>query len=117
MSLHPTIAQITERIVQRSKTTRKAYLDQMEQAKRDGVARAAMSCGNLAHAYAGCNSHEKDILSKDEKKNLGIISAYNDMLSAHKVYEDYPKQMREYAIKHHAVAQVAGAVPSRLVLE
>ena len=112
MSLHPTIAQITERIVQRSKTTRKAYLDQMEQAKRDGVARAAMSCGNLAHAYAGCNSHEKDILSKDEKKNLGIISAYNDMLSAHKVYEDYPKQMREYAIKHHAVAQVAGAVPA-----
>jgi phosphogluconate dehydratase len=84
----------------------------MQQARIDGVARSAMSCGNLAHAYAGCSSHEKGALAENELKNIGIITSYNDMLSAHKVYEDYPKQIRTYATAHNAVAQVAGAVPA-----
>jgi phosphogluconate dehydratase len=84
----------------------------MQQARIDGVARSAMSCGNLAHAYAGCSSKEKGALAENELKNIGIITSYNDMLSAHKVYEDYPKQIRTYATAHHAVAQVAGAVPA-----
>jgi phosphogluconate dehydratase len=84
----------------------------MQQARIDGVARSAMSCGNLAHAYAGCSSQDKGALAENELKNIGIITSYNDMLSAHKVYEDYPKQIRTYATAHYAVAQVAGAVPA-----
>lgn len=112
MKLNSTLNEVTERITERSKTLRKAYLEQMEQARYDGVARSSMSCGNLAHAYAGCSSNEKSVLAKYDQKNLGILTAYNDMLSAHKVYEDYPKQLRSYALKHDAVAQVAGAVPA-----
>jgi phosphogluconate dehydratase len=84
----------------------------MQQARIDGVARSAMSCGNLAHAYAGCSPQDKGALAENELKNIGIITSYNDMLSAHKVYEDYPKQIRTYATAHYAVAQVAGAVPA-----
>lgn len=112
MKLNSTIEAITARITARSAETRSAYMNQMQQARIDGVARSAMSCGNLAHAYAGCSTHEKDALAENELKNIGIITSYNDMLSAHKVYEDYPKQIRSYATTHHAVAQVAGAVPA-----
>ncbi|MEY3049469.1 MAG: hypothetical protein RL365_1507 [Bacteroidota bacterium] len=112
MKLNSTIEAITSRIIARSSETRSAYMSQMQQARINGVARSAMSCGNLAHAYAGCSAHEKDALAENELKNIGIVTAYNDMLSAHKVYEDYPKQIRTYATAHHAVAQVAGAVPA-----
>lgn len=112
MKLNSTIEAITARIITRSAETRSAYMNQMQQARIDGVARSSMNCGNLAHAYAGCSAHEKDALAENELKNIGIITAYNDMLSAHKVYEDYPKQIRTYATAHHAVAQVAGAVPA-----
>ena len=112
MKLNSTIEAITARIIARSSETRSAYMNQMQQARINGVARSAMSCGNLAHAYAGCSAHEKDALAENELKNIGIVTSYNDMLSAHKVYEDYPKQIRAYATSHHAVAQVAGAVPA-----
>jgi phosphogluconate dehydratase len=112
MKLNSTIEAITARIIARSTETRSAYMHQMKEARINGVARSAMSCGNLAHAYAGCSTHEKDALAENELKNIGIITSYNDMLSAHKVYEDYPKQIRTYATAHHAVAQVAGAVPA-----
>ncbi len=112
MKLNSNIEEITARIIARSAETRSLYLKQMQQARIDGVARSAMSCGNLAHAYAGCSSHEKGALAENELKNIGIITSYNDMLSAHKVYEDYPKQIRTYATAHNAVAQVAGAVPA-----
>jgi phosphogluconate dehydratase len=112
MKLNTTIEAITARIIARSAETRNAYMHQMKGARINGVARSAMSCGNLAHAYAGCSTHEKDALAENELKNIGIITSYNDMLSAHKVYEDYPKQIRTYATAHHAVAQVAGAVPA-----
>ena len=112
MKLNSTIEAITARIIARSAESRSAYINQMQQARINGVARSSMSCGNLAHSYAGCSAHEKDALAENELKNIGIVTSYNDMLSAHKVYEDYPKQIRAYATSHHAVAQVAGAVPA-----
>ena len=84
----------------------------MAKSHQDGVSRQGMSCGNLAHAFAGCGSHEKNELRGETTPNIGIITAYNDMLSAHKPFEHYPQQIRDCAIKHNAVAQVAGAVPA-----
>lgn len=110
--IHPAIAHITERIVERSQTTRKAYLAQMEEAYLEGVHRSTLQCGNLAHGFAACNQHDKAALAADIIPNLGIITAYNDMLSAHQVYEDYPKAIKKYANEYSAVAQVAGAVPA-----
>ena len=110
--IHPAIASITERIVQRSQTTRKAYLAQIEEGYLEGVHRSTLQCGNLAHGFAACNQHDKAALAADIIPNLGIITAYNDMLSAHQVYEEYPKAIKEYANAYGAVAQVAGAVPA-----
>ena len=110
--IHPAIASITERIVQRSQTTRKAYLAQIDEAYLEGVHRSTLQCGNLAHGFAACNQHDKAALAADIIPNLGIITAYNDMLSAHQVYEEYPKAIKEYANAYGAVAQVAGAVPA-----
>ncbi|MDP4595981.1 MAG: phosphogluconate dehydratase [Crocinitomicaceae bacterium] len=110
--IHPVIASITERIVQRSLTTRKAYLAQIDEAYLEGVHRSTLNCGNLAHGFAACNQHDKAALAADIIPNLGIITAYNDMLSAHQVYEDYPKAIKQYANTYGAVAQVAGAVPA-----
>ena len=84
----------------------------MAKSHQEGVSRQGMSCGNLAHASAGCGTHEKNELHGDTTPNIGIITAYNDMLSAHKPFEHFPQQIRDFAIKHKAVAQVAGAVPA-----
>ena len=110
--IHSTIAQITERIIKRSSTTRQAYLAQIDAAYLAGVHRSTLHCGNLAHGFAACNQHDKDALATDIVPNLGIITAYNDMLSAHQVYEDYPKAIKQYANEFGAVAQVAGGVPA-----
>lgn len=112
MELNKEIKRITERIQERSKATRSAYLHQMDAQFKNGTHRAHLSCGNLAHAFAGCGLNDKTDLATDIKQNLGIITAYNDMLSAHKIYEDYPQKLRRYANKYNAVAQVAGAVPA-----
>jgi phosphogluconate dehydratase len=106
------IIEITNRIIERSKVTRTEYLADMKAANDDGVARKNLHCGNLAHAFAGCSSHEKGELAENETPNLGIITAYNDMLSAHKTFEHFPEKIRAFAIKHQAVAQVAGGVPA-----
>jgi phosphogluconate dehydratase len=74
--------------------------------------RSSLHCGNLAHAFAGCGAHDKAQLAADIQPNLGIVTAYNDMLSAHKPYENYPQAIRAYANKYNAVAQVAGGVPA-----
>ena len=76
----------------------------MEEARTSEVSRKVLSCGNLAHAFAACAANEKEDLSGYKTANLGIVTAYNDMLSAHKPFEDYPKKIREYAIRHKAVA-------------
>ena len=106
------IIEITNRIIERSKVTRAEYLADMKTANEEGVTRKNLHCGNLAHAFAGCSSHEKSELAENETPNLGIITAYNDMLSAHKTFEHYPDKIRAFAIKHQAVAQVAGGVPA-----
>lgn len=106
------ITEVTNRIIDRSKKTRKTYLSNMEAAFENGVSRKHMHCGNLAHAFAGCDSGDKEKLTENIAPNLGIISAYNDMLSAHKTYENYPEKIRRYASKYQAVAQVAGGVPA-----
>ena len=89
--IHPKIAEITARIIERSATTRQEYLEQIDAAFQEGVHRSTLNCGNLAHGFAACNQHDKSALAADIIPNLGIITAYNDMLSAHQVFEDYPK--------------------------
>jgi len=110
--INTTIEQVTQRIIERSKTQRKQYFERINAQFNAGRKRGSLSCGNLAHGFAGCGSEDKEILSDTVLPNLGIVTAYNDMLSAHKPYEDYPPMIRKYALKHGAVAQVAGGVPA-----
>ena len=110
--MNSSITKVTERIKERSKSSREKYLSDMARSHQEGVSRQGMSCGNLAHASAGCGTHEKNELHGDTTPNIGVITAYNDMLSAHKPFEHFPQQIRDFAIKHKAVAQVAGAVPA-----
>ena len=111
-SLHPKIAEVTERIRQRSAETRAEYLDMIRSRRPKGFARQRLSEGNLAHASAGCAVIEKTQLLGAGWPNIGIITAYNDMLSAHAPFEHYPEIIREAAREVHAVAQVAGGVPA-----
>lgn len=106
------IIHITNRIKKRSKKTRENYLNLMQSLAKKGVLRSGLSCGNLAHAIAACSESEKSNLMGEKIVNIGIITSYNDMLSAHKPYEKYPEQIKTYAKEFNAVAQVAGAVPA-----
>jgi len=110
--MNKTIVEVTQRIVDRSKNTRTEYLTQMKALADDKVSRSALSCGNIAHAMAACSDGEKEGLIGETQVNIGIITAYNDMLSAHKPYEYYPALIKKYAHKYSAIAQVAGAVPA-----
>jgi len=105
------IAEVTDRIRERSRPTRKPYLDRIARAASAGPARAHLSCGNQAHAYAASLS-DKGALAAVRAPNLGIVTAYNDMLSAHQPYEHYPEMIRQAARAVGATAQVAGGVPS-----
>ena len=106
------IIHITKRIINRSKKSRESYINLMKSLAKKGVSRSGLSCGNLAHAIAACSESDKINLMAEQKANIGIISSYNDMLSAHKPYEKYPEQIKTYAKEFNAVAQVAGAVPA-----
>ncbi|MDP3861714.1 MAG: phosphogluconate dehydratase [Phaeovulum sp.] len=111
MPLHPTIARVTDRIRSRSAASRAAYLARIKAAADQGPARAHLSCGNQAHAYAAMET-DKAALASARGPNLGIITAYNDMLSAHQPYEHYPELIRRAARDAGATAQVAGGVPA-----
>ena len=111
MALNATIARVTARIRARSESSRGLYLDRMAAAAHAGPARAHLSCGNQAHAYAAMGP-DKAALTQARLPNIGIVTAYNDMLSAHQPYEDYPRLIREAARKAGATAQVAGGVPA-----
>ncbi len=111
MTLHPRIADITARIEARSSAARSTYLDRMRRAAEDGPRRAHLSCGNQAHAYAAM-AGDKDALVSARVPNLGIVTAYNDMLSAHQPFKDYPDRIKEAVRKVGATAQVAGGVPA-----
>ncbi len=110
--LNPQIEKITKRIIKRSADTRRNYLDRVYIRRPKDFARKRLQAGNQAHAYAGCPLADKTALLGDGWPNIGIISAYNDMLSAHKPYEKYPEIIRKAARKYGATAQVAGGVPA-----
>jgi phosphogluconate dehydratase len=112
MGIHERIGEVTERIVKRSADDRARYLDRMGAAKEKRTHRSRLSCGNLAHGFAACSPHDKAALAGDIVPNLGIVTAYNDMLSAHQPYEGYPELIRAAARAAGGVAQVAGGVPA-----
>ncbi len=111
MTLNATITDVTQRIVARSKDSRATYLDRMARAAEDGPRRAHLTCGNQAHAYAAAGEDQDD-LATGHQPNLGIVTAYNDMLSAHQPFERFPALIREAARQNGATAQVAGGVPA-----
>ncbi|KZN13460.1 phosphogluconate dehydratase [Marinomonas sp. TW1] len=106
------VAKVTNDIIARSKTLRDQYLKDMKQAEEQGPHRGTLSCGNLAHGFAACQPQEKQKLTMMEEANVGIISSYNDMLSAHQPYEVYPDKIRAAVTAMGSVAQVAGCVPA-----
>ncbi|OZA10252.1 MAG: phosphogluconate dehydratase, partial [Rhodobacterales bacterium 17-64-5] len=111
MALHPMIARVTDRIRARSTDTRGGYLTRMAAAVAQGPVRAHLSCGNQAHAYAAMGAAKAD-LAAAKVPNLGIVTAYNDMLSAHQPFERYPDILRAAAKAAGATVQVAGGVPA-----
>ncbi|WP_334175556.1 phosphogluconate dehydratase [Pseudoxanthobacter sp.] len=112
-SLHERIGEVTERIARRSHDGRARYLERVERAASAGPKRDRLGCANLAHGFAGCSSvHDKALLREGVVPNLAIVTAYNDMLSAHQPYEHYPAMIRAAAREAGAVAQVAGGVPA-----
>ena len=111
-ALHPVLASVTARIRDRSQGLRSAYLATIDALRRPDAYRAGMGCANAAHAWAGMPQEDKLRLRAERAPNLGIVTAYNDMLSAHKTYEHYPEQLRATALALGATAQVAGGVPA-----
>ena len=110
--LQAAVTAVTERIRTRSRESRSEYLDRMNQAGREGSARARLSCTNLAHGFAASAPGDKQALRQMKWPNIGIVTAYNDMLSAHQPFERYPALIRAAAREVGATAQVAGGVPA-----
>ncbi len=110
--MNPTVAEVTRRIVKRSKTSRAAYLARIRDAAIDGPSRSGLSCSNLAHGFAASGIADKKALAGNVIPNIAIVSAYNDMLSAHQPFETYPALIRRAAARQGAVAQFAGGVPA-----
>ena len=111
MTLNDTVHRVTERIIERSDQARGHYLDKIKRAQDGGVKRAHLTCGNQAHAYAAMGD-DKAALVAERAPNIGIVTAYNDMLSAHQPFKDYPDQIKDAARTVGATAQVAGGVPA-----
>lgn len=111
MPLHPMLERVTERVIERSAPTRRRYLDRMAAAKSQGPARAHLSCSGQAHAFAAAGP-DQDRLAEASVGNLGIVTAYNDMLSAHQPFERYPTLIRDAVRAAGGTAQVAGGVPA-----
>ena len=110
-NLHPRIAAVTDRIIERSKPTRGRYLDRMAQEVERGAERRPLSCGNFAHGFAA-SGEDKDAIRTMRGPNIAIVTAYNDMLSAHQPYGRYPEQLKIFAREAGATAQVAGGTPA-----
>ncbi|HET7359324.1 MAG TPA: phosphogluconate dehydratase [Rhodanobacteraceae bacterium] len=112
LTMHPVVADVTARIAERSRERRSAYLARIDAARGSGPKRRHLSCGNLAHGFAACGAGDKATLRGATAPNLAIVTAYNDMLSAHQPYETYPATIRALAREAGATAQVAGGVPA-----
>ena len=111
MAMHPDVVAVTDRIIERSRAGRGAYLALIERERENGARRPSLGCANLAHAYAG-TEEDRDTMKAGAGMNIGIVTAYNDMLSAHAVYYRYPELMKVWAREAGATAQVAGGVPA-----
>ena len=111
MALNSTVAKVTDRIIARSKSTRARYLELMADEKARGISRPRLSCGNFAHGFAA-SGEDKSAISGIKGPNIGIVTSYNDMLSAHQPYGRYPEQIKIFAREIGATAQVAGGVPA-----
>lgn len=117
--MNPIVEQVTSQLIERSRYSRRAYLDRMNHAMEQTPPKKRLSCGNIAHAYAACSQEEKDSIARQYSTepgrkgvNLGITTAYNDMLSAHQPFKDYPDQIKAAAKKLGSTAQIAGGVPA-----
>ncbi|AZG36383.1 MULTISPECIES: phosphogluconate dehydratase [Shewanella] len=110
--MHSVVQAVTDRIIARSQQSRSTYLTALNDAKAQGVHRSALSCGNLAHGFAACQPVAKDSLRQLTKANIGIVTAFNDMLSAHQPYETYPNMLKQACMDVGSVAQVAAGVPA-----
>ena len=111
-TLHPVVAAVTERVVERSAAHRAAYLDKIRAMAETGPARTRLACANLAHGFASAEPVDKEALRGTVKPNLAIVTSYNDMLSAHQPFVDYPPQLKKAVIRAGGIAQVAGGVPA-----
>ena len=112
MTVLQRVKSITHRICEQSKPTRDVYLDHLREAASRKPKRSALACANLAHGFAACSPSDKAALAGDVVPNLGIITSYNDMLSAHQPFETYPQLIKAAAKEAGGVAQVAGGVPA-----
>jgi phosphogluconate dehydratase len=116
-TLNATVAAVTDRLIERSAGTRTAYLDRIRAAAQEGPARGRLGCANLAHGFAASDPADKDVLKvttrgAGAKPNVAIVTSYNDMLSAHAPYADYPPALKKAVIRAGGIAQVAGGVPA-----
>ncbi|HXZ07646.1 MAG TPA: dihydroxy-acid dehydratase, partial [Paraburkholderia sp.] len=112
VSPHPQLTKVTQRVIERSKPTRDAYLAHIDRAQGRFPARGALSCANLAHGFAGLEGKEKLAIKTIREPNIGIVSSYNEMLSAHAPYKNFPDIIKAAARENGGVAQFAGGVPA-----
>ncbi|MBS0309564.1 MAG: phosphogluconate dehydratase [Proteobacteria bacterium] len=112
MALHPTLDAVTRRIIARSQPYRHAYLTRLESARHQGVQRKALSCTNLAHGFAAFPASDKLMLKQQKAPSVAIVSAYNDMLSAHQPFERFPSIIKDAVRAAGGVAQFAGGTPA-----
>ena len=110
-TLHPTLSRVTDRIIEKSRAGRARYLDHIAQERENGMGRERLSCSNLAHGFAAALDDQATIKA-GARVNIGIVTAFNDMLSAHQPYGQYPPQLKLFAREVGATAQVAGGVPA-----
>ena len=109
---HAIVEQVTAKLKERSRHSRQAYLKSMQQTRDDNPPKRRLSCGNLAHGYAACSEQDKETIRLMQSANLGIVTAYNDMLSAHQPLGTYPDLIKRYTHEFASTAQVAGGVPA-----
>ena len=110
--LHPELVRLTDELTARSKATRAAYLERLRRTNDQDPPRRKLSCGNLAHGYAACDAADKQTIRLMQSANLGIVTSYNDMLSAHQPLAEYPGLIKRFANDRGCTAQVAGGVPA-----
>jgi phosphogluconate dehydratase len=110
--IHPVVAAVTDRIAERSRPERAAYLSRLDAAATRGPARTKLGCANLAHGFAASRPADKTTLRGSVKPNVAIVSAYNDMLSAHAPFESFPAQLKKAVLRSGGIAQFAGGVPA-----